>query len=248
MSRILHLTTASAWSDASRAGVYRAESLVTEGFIHCSDPRQLIRVADTRFAGRRDLVLLQVSVAKLTSPVRYENLEGGTDLFPHVYGAIPLEAIVRSDPFPCRDDGTFEPEQLRTVLDGAAADDETLRALSHGIAAAIARRDIGVLASLLAPDFTQRGADGTVAGPAAFLDAIGQIPGEIVLVQVDRLTVDAHGDAAMVTGVQHARVVIDGATVDDRRAFADFFVRIHGAWKLRAAADFVIADGGPPAA
>jgi len=39
--------------------------------------------------------------------VRYENLEGGEQLFPHVYGAIPVTAIVDVVPFKPVDDGTF---------------------------------------------------------------------------------------------------------------------------------------------
>ena len=113
---ILHLTTGAAWSEAVTAGTYTADSLATEGFIHCSDPRQVIWVANTRFRNRRDLVLLQIEVAKLDAPLRYENLEGGSDLFPHVYGPLNLSAIVHATPFLPGVDGTFARDRLETLL------------------------------------------------------------------------------------------------------------------------------------
>jgi uncharacterized protein (DUF952 family) len=94
-SRILHITTPEAWAAAQRAGSYAADSLATEGFIHCSEPEQLAWVVERHFRGRAGLVLLHVDTAKLPAEVRYENLEGGTQLFPHVYGPIPCAAVTR---------------------------------------------------------------------------------------------------------------------------------------------------------
>jgi hypothetical protein len=52
-----------------------------------------------------------------------------------------------------------------------------------------------------------------------------------------------------VTGIQHARVRIDGEDIDDRRAFVDWLVPHDGAWKFRVAVDLPApqephADGG----
>ena len=46
-------------------------------------------VANQRFRGRTDLVLLHIDPARMRSEIRYENLEGGETLFPHVYGPNP---------------------------------------------------------------------------------------------------------------------------------------------------------------
>jgi ketosteroid isomerase-like protein len=118
------------------------------------------------------------------------------------------------------------------------SDEALLIELAHAIAAAIGRRDAGLLAGVLAPAFTHRGDEGVTADAAAFLEAIRGIPGEIVFVRLERVDADISGDAALLTGIQHARLTLDGQTVDDRRAFADFFVKSDGGWKLRAAADF----------
>jgi uncharacterized protein (DUF952 family) len=69
-------------------------------------------VANQRFRGRQDLVLLRVDPARLTVRVVYENLEGGEQLFPHVYGAIPTRAVVEVVPFRPGPDGTFDAEAL----------------------------------------------------------------------------------------------------------------------------------------
>ena len=118
-------------------------------------------------------------------------------------------------------------------------DESILDQTAHTIADAISRRDVRLLSDLLAPGFTYR-SDGAqaVSDAEAFLEGIRSIPGEIVFVRLERVAVDLVGNAAMLTGVQHAQVIVDGQTVDDRRGFADFFVKIDGSWKLRAGADF----------
>ena len=119
------------------------------------------------------------------------------------------------------------------------SDEFVLHEMAHAIAGAIARREAGILTGLLAPGFTYHGDGGATTSDAeAFLDGIRNIPGDIVFVRVESVTVDVSGDAAMVTGVQHAQVVVNGEAIDDRRGFADFLVRIGGSWKLRAGADF----------
>lgn len=121
-------------------------------------------------------------------------------------------------------------------------DESALREQSHAIAAAIERRDTHLLAGLLAPDFAYRGNAGeTMSDAGAFLDGIANIPGEIVFVRLERVVVEVAGDSALVLGVQHAQLTIDGQAVDDRRGFADLFVRMDGTWKLRAGSDFPVA-------
>ena len=99
--------------------MYEADSLSSEGFIHCSDRHQVIRVANDRFRNRHDLVILQIDTARLEAPLRYENLEGGDELFPHVYGSLTMSAIVQTTPFEPNADGRFTEEQLASFLSGA---------------------------------------------------------------------------------------------------------------------------------
>ena len=104
---IFHITSRAAWESALGAGIYETDSLATEGFIHCSTADQYIWVANQRVRGRTDLVLLHIDPARLRSQVRYENLEGGETLFPHVYGAIPIGAVLNVVPLLPQEDGSF---------------------------------------------------------------------------------------------------------------------------------------------
>jgi uncharacterized protein (DUF952 family) len=108
MPRIFHITTGAAWDAAKRAGRYTADSLETEGFIHCSHADQVAWVANTRFRGRTDLVLLHVDEAAVGAEVRRENLEGGSTLFPHVYGPLPVSAVMDVTRLVPSPDGTFD--------------------------------------------------------------------------------------------------------------------------------------------
>jgi len=106
---IFHITSAAAWNAAQTSGAYAADSLATEGFIHCSEADQYCWVANQRFRGRQDLVLLHIDETRLQAPVHRENLEGGERLFPHVYGALNLDAIVEVATFRPAASGEFVP-------------------------------------------------------------------------------------------------------------------------------------------
>ncbi len=103
---IYHITGAAAWREALESGQYRAESLETEGFIHCSTRGQVAATANLLFRGQTDLVLLEVDPAFLVSEVRYEPAANG-QLFPHIYGPIFVEAVKRVLPFAPAASGDF---------------------------------------------------------------------------------------------------------------------------------------------
>ena len=107
MPPIFHITTADEAAAAQRHGTYAPQAFDAEGFIHCSYERQVCEVACRRFAGRSDLVLLEIDPGGLTCPVVDENLESGAELFPHVYGRLPMSAVKAVHQFPCGPDGRF---------------------------------------------------------------------------------------------------------------------------------------------
>jgi len=106
---IFHITSAATWAAARASGAYAADSLATEGFIHCSEADQYCWVANQRFRERQDLVLLHIDETRLQAPVQRENLEGGERLFPHVYGALNLDAVVQVTPFRPAASGEYVP-------------------------------------------------------------------------------------------------------------------------------------------
>jgi uncharacterized protein (DUF952 family) len=108
MTPIFHITTVEEASEAAKSGEYAPEAFGSEGFIHCSYAHQVCNVANRRFKGRTDLVLFEIDRARLPHTVIDENLEGGEELFPHVYGRLPVSAIVRTHPFPCDNGGEFQ--------------------------------------------------------------------------------------------------------------------------------------------
>ena len=105
---LFHITSEEELQTARAEGVYRPAAFAREGFIHCSYRQQVVPVANRLFRGRQGLVLLEIDPAQIPSPIVTENLEGGAELFPHIYGPLPLTAVVRVYAFPCGGDGRFE--------------------------------------------------------------------------------------------------------------------------------------------
>ncbi len=96
-SIIYHLAFRSDWEAGVAAGEYRAPSLAEEGFIHASgNEAQMLGVASRLFAGRTDLLALEVDTERLPegSPVVREPSRSG-EIYPHVYGPINPDAVVR---------------------------------------------------------------------------------------------------------------------------------------------------------
>jgi uncharacterized protein (DUF952 family) len=105
---ILHATSRAAWSAAQAGGMYSADSLADEGFIHCSKAAQILRVADSFYHGQRGLVLLVIDPGRLTSKLRWEpGTDLASELFPHIYGPINLAAVLEVFDFEPAADGKF---------------------------------------------------------------------------------------------------------------------------------------------
>jgi uncharacterized protein (DUF952 family) len=90
---ITHIVEKSVWEEAQQAGEYRAASLAAEGFIHSSRPEQVLRVANRFYRDVADLLLLWIDPQRLLAPLRYEASDG--EIFPHIYGALNLDSVVR---------------------------------------------------------------------------------------------------------------------------------------------------------
>lgn len=99
---ILHLTERSLWEAALAKGTYeistRGRTLQEEGFIHFSTRAQLPGTARF-YDGLDDLVVLVVDPERLGIPVTYEAPEPGGEEFPHVYGPLPVDAVVAVEPW-----------------------------------------------------------------------------------------------------------------------------------------------------
>ncbi len=98
---IFHITDAITWSASVTAGEHtgstRGVDLAAEGFIHCSTAEQVPGVLQRFYADAVDLLLLHVDETLLTSELRYDDVPNA-GVFPHVYGPINLDAVVRVEP------------------------------------------------------------------------------------------------------------------------------------------------------
>lgn len=93
------------WREAERAGVFVGAPVdLQDGYIHFSTAAQARETAAKHFAGQTDLLLVAVEASALGHALRYEPSRGG-DLFPHLYGPLPLSAVLWVKPLPLGPDG-----------------------------------------------------------------------------------------------------------------------------------------------
>lgn len=95
---IFHLTEPDRWAQSLAEGVHTGSSrgieLADEGFIHCSTAAQWPATVERFYADVPELLLLHIDEEALGSAVVHEQLHGAPEPFPHVYGPIPLTAVV----------------------------------------------------------------------------------------------------------------------------------------------------------
>ena len=109
---LVHLCPTDEWSAARSRGELRPESLTSAGFVHLSTPDQVHLPANRLYRGREDLVLLHIDPAVLNSPLRWEPgvaTDPDSMLFPHLYGALPVDAVTNVTSYRPATDGNFAP-------------------------------------------------------------------------------------------------------------------------------------------
>ncbi|MDZ8053757.1 MAG: DUF952 domain-containing protein [Aulosira sp. ZfuVER01] len=116
MKNILHITQTKQWDQAKINGSYHADSLDTEGFIHCSEANQIVKVANKFFRNQKGLVLLFIDADKVKAKIRYEEAEID-ELFPHIYGELNIDAVFQVIDFESGENGLFELPQEVVDLD-----------------------------------------------------------------------------------------------------------------------------------
>ena len=93
LTTIYKICERAAWRLAERTGTYRGSAAdARDGFIHFSAAAQLAGTMEKHFAGCRELVLVAVDADALGAALKWEPSRGG-ELFPHLYGALPLAAV-----------------------------------------------------------------------------------------------------------------------------------------------------------
>ncbi len=93
------------WEEACQIGVFAGAAVdLQDGYIHFSTASQVKLTAALHFGGRDELMLIAVDPASLGNTLKFEPSRGG-DLFPHLYGKLPLSAVVWSSSLLLGQDG-----------------------------------------------------------------------------------------------------------------------------------------------
>ena len=123
---VYKICTAAEWRQAEQAGRYRGSAVdLRDGFIHFSTAAQAAETAQRHFSGQRDLVLLSVDAGALGPKLRWEPSRCGA-LFPHLYGELPLTAVIEVAPLPLDAAGRHVFPESRLPGKSAAAEDEII--------------------------------------------------------------------------------------------------------------------------
>ena len=100
------------WETAQANGHYEGSEVDRrDGFIHLSASHQVRATAQKHFSGQTDLLLLSVGEEDLGQALKWEISRGG-DLFPHIYGTLPLSAVSDAIPLPLVNGVHQFPEEL----------------------------------------------------------------------------------------------------------------------------------------
>lgn len=105
---IYHLTTDADWDRCKDDAVYAPLAFEREGFIHSSTSAQLIKTANKHFKDHAEIWLLSINEYAEKNFIKYENLSGGTELYPHIYRKLPKTSIVGMIRVKKRSDGWFD--------------------------------------------------------------------------------------------------------------------------------------------
>ncbi len=94
---IYHVTDNKSWQKAIEKGFFEVPSLHTEGFIHTSKAEQVKGVLERYYAGKTDLLLLHIEETKLRAPLKYELAPSVGEMFPHIFGPLNIDAVVKTE-------------------------------------------------------------------------------------------------------------------------------------------------------
>lgn len=105
MSRIYKILPRTEWAAAQSAGVFTGSAVdLADGYIHFSTGPQAAETARRHFVGQADLVVLEIEAGDLGEALVWDPSRGG-DLFPHLYGHLPVAAVLAVTQAPLGDDG-----------------------------------------------------------------------------------------------------------------------------------------------
>lgn len=118
MTLIFHTAVPEDWERARSSGVYtmstRGQTLSDMGFIHCSYRHQIDRVANAFFGDLAVVTLLEMDTDDMPVTLVDENLEGGDELFPHLYRPLDVDWVRADREWRPDHDGIYRLASLET--------------------------------------------------------------------------------------------------------------------------------------
>ena len=86
-----HMTATEVWEAQRNALFYRPEAWDQDGFIHCTDdPAELLAVGNRYYQDdARTWIAVHIKCDQVSAPMVYED---AGQLFPHIYGLLPVAA------------------------------------------------------------------------------------------------------------------------------------------------------------
>lgn len=88
------ILTTEQWTQFQADGIFQGAPVdLADGYIHLSAADQLQGTLDKHFVGQSGLVIVEVDLATLGNSIKWEESRGGA-LFPHIYGPLPMAAVM----------------------------------------------------------------------------------------------------------------------------------------------------------
>lgn len=220
MQLVYKICPALLWREVESAGSFLGAPVdLADGYIHFSSAAQVAETARRHFRGEADLLLVAVDASALGDALRWEPSRGG-DLFPHLYGRLPLSAVVSVRALPLRPDGAHDVSAA--LGDAAVGSPVQFDPASEGWA----RREDSGFVALVGPLWTRRDGEGDSYGFLAeerHLNRGGVVHGGMLMTFADQslgmAAWAANGDRPQVTvqlETQFISSVRDGEFVEAR--------------------------------
>jgi uncharacterized protein (DUF952 family) len=109
---ILHVTPGSYWQHAKTDYYFYPDSLKKNGYISCATKEQVLGSAQFLYRDKLDQKVLIINPEKVKAQIVYEDTHNTGQTFPHIYGALNLDAIIKVIDFKPDSNGQFDLPKL----------------------------------------------------------------------------------------------------------------------------------------
>lgn len=110
---IYHISTPGEWDEIKLKEFYQPESFASEGFIHCSTLEKIEESANRFFLGKSEIVILCIDEKKVKDEIVYEDLYNSGYEFPHIYGKLNINSVIKVITAKSNNNGEFNIAELR---------------------------------------------------------------------------------------------------------------------------------------